>query len=67
MAQSGSLGVVLNRCAELKDMEIVGKQSPYAVLTVGSKTFKSKTVSSGCLLPARAFACCLPALGPQVP
>nr|AAF21062.1 calcium-dependent protein kinase [Dunaliella tertiolecta] len=31
----------------IKDVEIVGKQSPYAVLTVGPKTFKSGTANGG--------------------
>uniref|UniRef100_A0A7S0WKH2 Calcium-dependent protein kinase n=1 Tax=Chlamydomonas leiostraca TaxID=1034604 RepID=A0A7S0WKH2_9CHLO len=47
MAKEGNLEVTLSHAQDLKDVEIVGRQDPYCVLTIGQRNFRSKTDTDG--------------------
>mmetsp|Transcript_22081 Transcript_22081/g.37752 ORF Transcript_22081/g.37752 Transcript_22081/m.37752 type:complete len:598 (+) Transcript_22081:88-1881(+) len=44
---TGALEVTLMHASDLKDVELMGRQDPYCVMTVGSKNFRSKTHTDG--------------------
>jgi hypothetical protein len=43
----GKLTVTVNQANELRDMQSIGKQDPYALLKVGGESFKTKTHEDG--------------------